>query len=721
MARRAAPLLLPLCLLAAWRAAAGAVGAGGAEAPARAIGGGDDGAATLTLPRGAAASRLPPPPTQPPPLPPPPPPVRTVHLVPHTHDDGGWLKTFDQYLYGARQDIQLAAVGAVLDSALAQLRLPERRRRRRRQRGGGAGGRGDRRRGGGGGVGGGVGGGGDGGDRNATDDGDDAPQQRRQRRHERRPRDDDAADSSSSSSSSSPGEIQESRTFTYAEVGFFRAWWRALPARQRRRGRRLVLLGRLAFAGGGTVQHDEACAHWRDMLDQTARGHRWLAATFGPASVPLAVSWQLDPFGHGAGHAELFGSAAGGAHAFVYGRSDWRDRARRAARGQLEHVWRPSASAAQGSADALALAHLSGNYGPPPGLDWNWGTSPNGPLVDDPRSPEYNAPEFLATFEAAGDAYFAAAPKGSSHVLWFMGSDFTHAAAAHYFRNVDRLVRAVNGKEEKGGGRYRAIYSTPGRYLAARAAEAAEAVATAAEGAGERGALAAAGPASPPPLPLPPPSPSPTPSPPVLAPPLSVRRDDLFPYSDDAQSFWTGYFSSRPESKLLIRAAGARLQAARQLAALSRLSPGWGAAAARALPGGAERLEAAVALAQHHDAVTGTAKQAVVRDYHRRLYEGMGDADALIGAALGRLMRAPQLRGGGGMAPVAGAASAAAVPGASGASANGSAAAGPPPPPPFPTPPSPPRPPLCLICAPARGSTSATAPTRRERGRRRAF
>ncbi|KAJ7526059.1 hypothetical protein O6H91_17G079900 [Diphasiastrum complanatum] len=44
-----------------------------------------------------------------------------VHLVPHTHDDVGWLKTVDQYYVGSNNSIQVAAVQYVLDSVILAL------------------------------------------------------------------------------------------------------------------------------------------------------------------------------------------------------------------------------------------------------------------------------------------------------------------------------------------------------------------------------------------------------------------------------------------------------------------------------------------------------------------------------------------------------------------------------------------------------------------------
>lgn len=44
-----------------------------------------------------------------------------VHLIPHTHDDVGWLKTLDEYYYGSSNTIQNAQVQYVLDTVIDQL------------------------------------------------------------------------------------------------------------------------------------------------------------------------------------------------------------------------------------------------------------------------------------------------------------------------------------------------------------------------------------------------------------------------------------------------------------------------------------------------------------------------------------------------------------------------------------------------------------------------
>ena len=44
-----------------------------------------------------------------------------VHLIMHTHDDPGWLKTADQYYTGANASVYLASVQYIFDSVVTEL------------------------------------------------------------------------------------------------------------------------------------------------------------------------------------------------------------------------------------------------------------------------------------------------------------------------------------------------------------------------------------------------------------------------------------------------------------------------------------------------------------------------------------------------------------------------------------------------------------------------
>ena len=51
-----------------------------------------------------------------------------VHLLAHTHDDVGWLKTVDQYYSGTNQDAQHATVSLILDTTVEELLADPKRR-----------------------------------------------------------------------------------------------------------------------------------------------------------------------------------------------------------------------------------------------------------------------------------------------------------------------------------------------------------------------------------------------------------------------------------------------------------------------------------------------------------------------------------------------------------------------------------------------------------------
>lgn len=67
--------------------------------------------------------------------------------------------------------------------------------------------------------------------------------------------------------------INPERTFTQAEVMYFRMWWLNQSDATRQTVRKLVKEGRFEFVHGGWVATDEACPSFEDMIANMQVGH----------------------------------------------------------------------------------------------------------------------------------------------------------------------------------------------------------------------------------------------------------------------------------------------------------------------------------------------------------------------------------------------------------------------------------------------------------------
>lgn len=112
-----------------------------------------------------------------------------------------------------------------------------------------------------------------------------------------------------------------------------------------------------------------------------------------------------------------------------------------------------------------------------------------------------------------------------------------------------------------------------------------------------------------------------------------TKTDDFFPYSSCENCFWTGYFTSRTSFKRLERVSSSLLLASRQIDAFLNTEEQLDECdCCHPL----FELEDALGVAQHHDGVSGTAKQHVADDYAKRLSSGMHRAMAHVSRLLSK-------------------------------------------------------------------------------------
>ncbi|CAA3024604.1 alpha-mannosidase At3g26720-like isoform X1 [Olea europaea subsp. europaea] len=262
-----------------------------------------------------------------------------------------------------------------------------------------------------------------------------------------------------------------------------------------------------------------------------------------------------------------------GFDSLYFARIDYQDRAKRKDEKALEVIWRGSRSLSSSCQIFTGIFPI--HYDPPDGFTFEINdVSP--PIQDDDLLFDYNVEERVNDFVAA--ALLQANVTRTNHIMWTMGTDFRYQYATSWFRQMDKFIHYV-----KMDGRVNALYSTPSIYTDAKHA------------ANEQWPL---------------------------------KTGDFFPYADHENAYWTGYFTSRPALKRHVREMSGYFLAARQLEFFKgRNSSG----------PSTDALADALAIAQHHDAVSGTERQHVASDYALRLSIGYKEAEKVVASSLALL------------------------------------------------------------------------------------
>ncbi|KAL1569764.1 alpha-mannosidase [Salvia divinorum] len=277
------------------------------------------------------------------------------------------------------------------------------------------------------------------------------------------------------------------------------------------------------------------------------------------------------------GHSAVQGYLLGaelGFDSIHFARIDYQDRAKRKGDKSLEVIWQ--ASRTFGSSSQIFANAFPRHYSAPDGFNFEVSNSFD-PVQDNHLLFDFNVEQRVNDFIAA--AMTQANVTRTNHIMWTMGDDFQYQYAESWFKQMDKLIHYVNKD-----GRVNALYSTPSIYTDAKKA---------------------ANQAWP------------------------LKLDDYFPYADSANAYWTGFFTSRPALKRYIRLSSGFYMAARQLEFL---------VGKRSNSANTDSLGDALGIAQHHDAVTGTAKQHTTNDYAKRLAIGSSEAEVVVDSALSCLI-----------------------------------------------------------------------------------
>jgi len=362
------------------------------------------------------------------------------------------------------------------------------------------------------------------------------------------------------------------RKFTYVEQAYFQRWWRGLTPSQKDDVRLVIKRGQLEFNLGGITMNDEAITTFYEEINQMTEGAFFIQREFGKDVIPRSA-WHIDPFGHSASTALLWNQI--GFPGFVLNRiPEWLKLQKRSDK-NLEFIWRPSSKSYPGNSSDILIHVLDTWYSSPGSCAFNDNNGWNGIWVqDDPAIFNMNIKQIADNF--AKTVRNRSAWYRHNKLLIPFGDDFAHYEAFNSFINMDKLIDYMNANVQTYN--ITVKYSFLSEYFAAIQ---------------------------------------------KLNINWSVYTDrDFFPYNDGPQSFWSGYYTSRPAIKNAVRRADSLLQTTETLFTLSRaVNPTQNNTFQNAYSS-LIVIREGTTIATHHDAITGTEKAAVEEDYFARLNNG---------------------------------------------------------------------------------------------------
>ncbi|KAI5071368.1 hypothetical protein GOP47_0013619 [Adiantum capillus-veneris] len=398
------------------------------------------------------------------------------------------------------------------------------------------------------------------------------------------------------------------RKFIWEEMSYLERWWRDASEAEKRDFLTLVKNGQLEIVGGGWVMNDEANSHYYAIIEQITEGNLWLKDTVG---VVPRNAWAIDPFGHSPTMAYLLRRM--GFDNMLIQRTHYEVKKILAQKQNLEFIWRQSWDNFN---TTDIFCHMMPFYsydiphtcGPEPAICcqfdfWRlpgFGSALRCPWRYDPQ--QITIENVQERSETLLDQYRKKATLYKTNTLLVpLGDDFryiTIAEADLQFENYQKIFNYINThpklKAEVQFGTLQDYFTAVKDEIDARKGK-------------------------------------------VKVPSLS---GDFFTYADRVQDYWSGYYVSRPFYKSVDRILEETLRAADVLSSLSL-------AYCQAMGQGhfplsiSEKLTAArrtLALFQHHDGITGTAKNHVVVDYARKMHSALLDLQEFMAKGVGVLL-----------------------------------------------------------------------------------